>query len=83
MELSQNNIEQLLQTIVHPATGKDIVTSGLVENIQLDGKKIRMRLVFPQPDPLSASLKKEIETRVSAAFPEAEIKGNILELVRE
>jgi ATP-binding protein involved in chromosome partitioning len=83
MELTPATIEQLLKNILHPASGNDIVTSGMVENIRVEGKKIRLRLVFPQPDPLSPQLKKAIETLLSSTFPDAEIKGNIMELIRE
>ncbi|MDR2358893.1 MAG: Mrp/NBP35 family ATP-binding protein [Prevotellaceae bacterium] len=83
MEPTPATVEQLLRNILHPASGKDIVTAGLVENIRVDGKKIHLRLVFPQPDPLAAQLKKEIETILSATFPDAGIKGNIMELIRD
>ena len=83
MELTPATVERLLRNILYPATGKDIVTAGLIENIRVEEKKIRLRLVFPQPDPLAAQLKKEIETLLSATFPDAEIQGNIMELIRE
>jgi ATP-binding protein involved in chromosome partitioning len=82
MEPTPATIEQLLRNILHPASGKNIITMGLVENIRVEGKEIHLRLVFPQPDPLAAQLKKEIETLLSATFPGAGIKGNIMELIR-
>ncbi|MDR2362004.1 MAG: Mrp/NBP35 family ATP-binding protein [Prevotellaceae bacterium] len=80
--MTRQHVETVLSAIVHPATGKDIVAMGLVENIQIDGHRIRMRLVFPQPDPLASTIKKEMEQRLSDAFPQAEVKGLIMELVR-
>jgi ATP-binding protein involved in chromosome partitioning len=82
MPVTPKNVEEALRKVIHPAAGQDIVTLGLVENIQVEGRKVRLRLVFPQPDPVSSILKKEIETILSAAFPEAEVRGNIMELVR-
>jgi ATP-binding protein involved in chromosome partitioning len=82
MELTQENVVHILQDIRHPATGRDIVSSGSVENLRLEGNRIRLRLVFPQPDPLAAAIKKEIESRLTAAFPEVDVKGNIMELIR-
>jgi ATP-binding protein involved in chromosome partitioning len=82
MEITRQNIEAVLSAVIHPATGKDIIAMGLIENIQIDGHRIRMRLVFPQPDPLASTIKKEIEQRLSDAFPQAEVKGRIMELVR-
>ncbi len=83
MELTQKNVEEILKTVIHPAAERDVVTMGLIENLQIDGNKIRMRLVFPQPDPLAGAIKKEIEAALTNAFPAAEVRGNIVELVRE
>ncbi|MDR1666786.1 MAG: Mrp/NBP35 family ATP-binding protein [Bacteroidales bacterium] len=35
-----------LKHVVHPATGKDIVSSGMVRNIEIDGLEIAFTLVF-------------------------------------
>jgi ATP-binding protein involved in chromosome partitioning len=82
MERSPETVEQLLKNILHPVSGKDIVTAGMVENIRVEENNIRLRLVFPQPDPFAPQLKKDIEALLSAAFPGAVIRGNIMELVR-
>lgn len=42
---------------------------------------VRFKLVFPSPDPLSSSIKKECEEAMAAEFPNAKI--SIIELVRE
>lgn len=42
---------------------------------------IKFKLVFPSPDPLSGSLKRECEQILSKAFPD--VKVQIMELVRE
>lgn len=42
---------------------------------------VRFKLVFPSPDPLSSSIKKECENAMAAEFPNAKI--SIIELVRE
>ena len=83
MEISVKNIEQILSKVLHPAFDKDVVSLGMIENIQTEDKKIRFRLVFPQPDPLSASIKKDCEAAILAAFQDTEISVNIMELVRE
>ena len=83
MEITQQGVEKVLSRIIHPAYEKDIVSIGLVENIQVDKHKIRFRLVFPQADPLSDTIQKECECAIMKAFPQAEIRGNIMQLVRE
>ncbi|MDR1680352.1 MAG: Mrp/NBP35 family ATP-binding protein [Prevotellaceae bacterium] len=82
IEITRENVEAALRGVMHRATGKDIVAMGLVENIQITGTRIRMRLVFPQPDPQAPAIKKEMEQRLAEAFPQAEVKGHIMELVR-
>lgn len=42
---------------------------------------VRFKLVFPSPDPLSSSIKKECEKALEAEYPHAKI--SIIELVRE
>lgn len=42
---------------------------------------VRFKLVFPSPDPLSSSIKKECEAALAAEYPNAKI--SIIELVRE
>ncbi|MDR0667050.1 MAG: Mrp/NBP35 family ATP-binding protein [Prevotellaceae bacterium] len=80
--MNRHTIETLLRAVTHPTTGTDIISMGLVENIQVDGHKIRMRLVFSQPDPQASAIKQAIEQRLANAFPEGEVKGHIMELVR-
>ena len=70
MEMNRQTVETLLRAVAHPTTGRDIISMGLVENIQVEGRKIRMRLVFPQPDPQASAIKRAIEQRLADAFPE-------------
>lgn len=75
------NIETLLSGIIHPAYEKDIVSLGIVEDVRVEEGRIRFRLVTPVPDPLIASIKKQCEEVLTAAYPEAKL--SIIELVRE
>jgi len=83
MEISVKNIEQILSKVLHPAFDKDVISLGMIGNIQTEDKKVRFRLVFSQPDPLSASIKKDCEAAILTAFQDEEISVNIMELVRE
>lgn len=77
----QEKVEQILSKIIHPDLEKDIVSLGLVENLKVEDSKIKIQLVFPSPDPLSGSIKKNCEQALLEAFPE--MKVSIIELVKE
>ena len=78
-------IEKILSGVIHPAYDKSVTELGLIEDIKVEGEmpsaKIKFKLVFPRPDALSASVKKNCEEAVMAAFPQAKVLA--LELVRE
>lgn len=74
-------ILDILSEVIHPATGVDIVSSGMVEDISLSDDSIRFKLVFKRRDPLSGSIKEACTEILTAAFPGRKIE--ILELIRE
>ena len=78
-------IEKILAGVIHPAYDKSVVGLGLVEDIKVEGDmpsaKIKFKLVFPRPDALGASVKKNCEEAVQKAFPQAKVL--VIELVRE
>lgn len=79
-------VRDILSQIIHPDAEKDIVTLGLVEGLDVDDTagevtSIKFRIVFPSPDPLASSIKRECERLLSEAYPKAQI--SIIEMVRE
>lgn len=69
-----------LKNVRYPASGKDIVSAGMVEDdIRIDGNKVTFSLVFDKPtDPFIKSLVKAAETAIATYIsPEVDIKGNI------
>ena len=66
--------------MIHPAEGRDIVSLGMVENVNANASSIKFTLVFPRRDPLSGSIKNACKEVLEAAFPGYDI--SILELVR-
>ncbi len=78
-------IEKVLSEVIHPAFDKNVVELGFIEDIKVEGEmpsaKIKFKVVFPRPDALSASIKKNCEEAVQKAFPEAKVLA--IELVRE
>ena len=81
--MDKNKIEEALKGVIHPVKEKDVVTLGMIEDIKIEDGRVRMKLVFPSPDPLSSSIKKNCEDAIRKAFPNDEFKISIMELVRE
>ena len=74
-------IINVLGTVIHPASGKDIVALDIVQDIVIEGDNIKFKLIFPQRDPMASSLKKACREALSQRFPTAQV--SILELVSE
>lgn len=59
MEITSKTILELLKQIVHPEHNKDIVSLGLIQDIETDSNKIGFTLNLAKPnDPFASSLKK-------------------------
>ena len=76
----KERILEVLGGVIHPAEGRDIVSLGMVENVNANASSIKFTLVFPRRDPLSGSIKNACKEVLEAAFPGYDI--SILELVR-
>ena len=76
-------IENILRGVIHPAKDTDIVSLNMVEGIKIIDNEVRFKLVFPAPDPLSSSIKRNCEEAIKAQFAGREIKVVIMELVRK
>jgi ATP-binding protein involved in chromosome partitioning len=62
MEITREQVQQILSRIIHPSTEKDIVSMGIVNEIRIAGQKINIVLKFQSAnDPLKSSLKKACE----------------------
>jgi len=80
MNLYPKLILDALTHVRYPGTGKDIVTSGMVEdNIRIEGNKVSFSLIFDkQNDPFAKSVVKAAEQAIITYIgEEVEIKGNI------
>lgn len=80
MTLYPNLILDALRNVRYPASGKDIVSAGMVEDdIRIDGNKVSFSLIFDKPtDPFIKSLVRAAEAAISTYIsPNVEIKGNI------
>ena len=80
MTLYPNLIIDALTHVRYPGTGKDIVSSGMVQdNIRIDGNKISFSIIFEKTnDPFAKSVVKAAEQAILTYIGEdIEIKGNI------
>lgn len=83
--MTTTDILNLLGEVFHPAFDKSITSLGLVEDITIstnDGvDKVKFKLVFKSPDPLSSSIKEACMEAIAKVYPNAKV--SILEMVRE
>jgi len=83
------NPQLILDALVHvryPGTGKDIVSSGMVQdNIHIEGNKVSFSIFFDKPnDPFAKSVVKAAEQAILTYVSEQiEIKGNIEIIAKE
>ena len=80
MQLYPNLILDALKNVRYPASGKNIVDAGMVEDdIRIDGNKVSFSLIFDKPtDPFIKTIVRVAESAIETYIsPEVEIKGNI------
>lgn len=79
MNLYPALILDALKHVTHPATGKNIVESGIIEDdIRIEGNKVSFSMLLKANDPLAKSLVKAAETAILTYIGnDVEIKGNI------
>lgn len=80
MQLYPNLILDALKNVRYPASGKNIVEAGMVEDdIRIDGNKVSFSLIFDKPtDPFIKSIVRAAESAIETYIsPGVEIKGNI------
>jgi ATP-binding protein involved in chromosome partitioning len=69
MNINENEILEALRSVVHPSSGKDIVTMNLVQHVHITEKGIAFDLVFTSlNDPLKSSIRKACELILKEKF---------------
>jgi ATP-binding protein involved in chromosome partitioning len=69
MQISEKQVLEVLRKVVHPSSGKDLISMNLVNNLHVEGRKIGFTLEFPSfNDPLKSSLKKACIRMLQDAF---------------
>lgn len=69
MDITRDQVLEVLKSVTHPSAGKNIVSLDLVQNLELSDGKVRFDLSFKAVnDPLKNSIKKACEKVLQAAF---------------
>ena len=69
MQISKDEIVEVLKSIVHPSSGSDIVSMNIVSDIKTENDKIFIELTFPSVnDPLKTSIKKACEITLKEKY---------------
>lgn len=79
MAYSEELVLSALQKVKYPGSDEDIVSSGMVDDIKIDGRKISFSLIVKkETDPFISSLKKACVSAILTYVGQAaQIKGNI------
>lgn len=70
----EESIKRLLGSVVHPETGADIVSSGMVEHVAASEAAITVAIRFPKTrDPFAIKIKNQAEALLQEHFPAAKV----------
>jgi len=86
MSINRQSILDALIHVRYPGTGKDIVSSGMVQdNLTIEGNKVTFSIYFEKPnDPFAKSVVKAAEQAVTTYVgDQVDIKGNIEIIFKE
>lgn len=78
----ENRIKSVLEGIIHPESGLGLISSGIVDNISVEGNSAVITLTFKKRrDPFANSINRQITGALAAELPE--LAGNIVVTVRD
>ncbi len=79
MALTTKQIFTVLRTVKHPKENKDIISLGMVQELEIEGKKVSFTLVFPiDSDPNIEPIRKScVQALEKELGDDIEIRGNI------
>lgn len=77
--ITPQEIRDVLSTVRYPGNGRSVIENDMVEDLQIEGKKVSFILKFDKPtNPFVKSMVRMVETALETKFgSEIEIKGNI------
>ncbi|MFI3330886.1 MAG: Mrp/NBP35 family ATP-binding protein [Rikenellaceae bacterium] len=80
--MTQENIQGILKGIIHPETGMDIITSGVVESLVVNPDSVSIILAFEKGrNPFASSIKRQIVDLLT--IYNSKLKDNIIISIKE
>lgn len=80
--MTKEIIIDILKGVIHPETGVDIITAGMVEAIVAGDDKVTITLSFEKSrDPFALSIKRQITELITTA--DSSLKGNVVVIIKE
>ncbi len=74
MSISEQQIQAILKNVIDPVTGKDFVSAGAVQNVQIDGSNVSLEIKLAYP---ANGVKEEIQQCVVSALQDEPDVDNI------
>jgi len=69
MEFIKQNIINVLKSVIHPETGQDIISSGVLESLEIEDNSVDITLIFDKiTDPFINSIKRAIKSEIEKQF---------------
>jgi len=69
MNITKEHIESKLRSVIYPETGNDIVSEGIVENIEIKDNSVSISLAFSKStDPFLNSVKHSVKTVIEQEY---------------
>lgn len=69
MNVTKENIESVLKAVIYPETGNDIISDGILDNIEYHDNSITILLCFPKAtDPFLNSVKRSVKSEIEKHF---------------
>lgn len=75
----KKQVDEIIRSVIHPETGKNIEEAGMVESVAMSDDRISITLVFEKSrDPFMNPIKKQLVQKLTEAFPRMEGKISII-----
>lgn len=84
MSITSDQVFRALRKVIHPELTKDIISLGMVTDLEIEDNKVGFSLIFKKDNTTNiADLKKRCVEVIENNFPDADIRGNIKAMTLE
>ena len=79
MELTKEEVLKVLKNVVDPEVGINVVDMGFIYGVEIDGKKVKIRMTLTTPGcPMHSMFVHEVEDAVKSAFDDVEVEVEVV-----